>query len=159
MNVGEFCFKYERSDKDGKEKLVKDHVKKDYVDFAIKVSTCENISKWALYDKEGHFMPNTPMLEMLFVVGVIPKYTDLTFDTSNNLHDYDVLIKTGAGSALLNAIGEDAARFRDVLDMVVDDVIDHERNMVDYLNDLIIKFGEAITALEEVGAEDERSSD
>ena len=150
MNVGEFCFKYERSDKDGKEKLVNDHVKKKYVDFAVKVSTCENISKWALYDKEGRFMPNTPMLEMLFVVGVIPKYTDLTFDTSNNLHDYDVLIKTGAGSALLNAIGEDAVRFKEILSMVVDDVVDHECDMINYLNSLIIKLYDGINALEEM---------
>ena len=160
MNVGEFCFKYERGDEKAKEKLVKDHVKKKYLDYAIKVSQCEKIVRWAFYDADGRFVPNTPMLEMLFVVGVIPKYTDLIFDESNNLNDYDHLIKTGAGSALLNAIGEDIVRFRDILDMVIDDVIDKERNLVDYLTELLAKFSEGISALaEEVGVEDGSNTD
>lgn len=154
MTVGEFCFKYERMDDEAKKKFVESHIKKSYVEYAVKIGQCEKIVKWSFYTKDGKFLPNTPMLEMFFVLGVIPKYTDLTLDESNGLHDYDQLIKSGAGSAILNSIGADAVRFREVLDMVIDDTIDRERNMIDFIGGLITQSMEGLNAVLRTEIED-----
>lgn len=158
MTVGEFCFKYERMDDEAKKKFVESHIKKSYVEYAVKIGQCEKIVKWSFYTKDGKFLPNTPMLEMFFVLGVIPKYTDLTLDESNGLHDYDQLIKSGAGSAILNSIGADAVRFREVLDMVTDDTIDRERNMIDFVSALLSQLGDIANELIEVGGNNGRDN-
>ncbi len=154
MKVGEFCYKYEHADEDGKKKLLEDHIKCNYVEYAVKVSVCEKVAKWSMYNKDGEFVPNTPMQQMLFVLGIIPKYTDLVFDDENKLRDYDQLVKTGAGDAILNSVGGDVIRFNDVMDMVSDDIFDRERNMVDYINNFIIQFGDALNTIMSATSDD-----
>ena len=123
-----------------KEKYVKKHIVRKYVPYEEKVSRCQRIIDNSMYVKDGdirRFRPNTPLRYELFIITIVQCYTDVEYEQGETLNGFNVMAECGANSCIMNSVESDAKIFQLVLDMMVDDVIDAERNYVDYINNAI----------------------
>jgi hypothetical protein len=63
-------------------------------------------------------------------------YTDLEFDQTNVLVQFNLLEQYGITEAIINAIGEDYDSFRTIVNMTLDDTMQNERSLISYLENL-----------------------
>ena len=87
-----------------------------------------------MHDESGRFALNTPMQYMLFIVSIIELYTDIELDPEDKLTGFDDLERCGADNYIISAISNDFTKFEFVMRMTVDDAIDRERNLIDYID-------------------------
>lgn len=123
-----------------KEKFVKKHITRTYVPYEEKVSRCQRIIDNSMYVNEEsgrRFRPNTPLLRELFIITVIQCYTDIEYEDGKTLNGFNSLAEAEADGYIMNAVSTDVAIFRAVLDMMVEDSYDRERNYVDYIDNKI----------------------
>ena len=156
MKVTEFVYRFEKlnDDTETKAKMIKDHIKKTYLDYAAKIDSANKIVKFSLYDQDGNFRPNTPVQDVLFANEVIRRYTDLEFNEEDSLHDYDLLVRSDAMDLFFAVLNKDVARFSNVLDMIVDDTIDKERNMIDFISSILLQISDGLNMIAEEGVVD-----
>ncbi len=163
MKVKEFVDGFTKAT--DKEKYVKKHIVRTYVNYAQKISECKKIALVSMYqtDNKGvsKFYIDTPMRYMLFIVTIIRDYTDIEFDDKNVPEGFDLLNESGADSCVISFIKDDFDMFKSVLDMVVNDIIDRERNLIDYIDGKLSAFSTLIDSLnlEEVLKNAEYQSD
>ncbi len=143
MKVNEFVDGFEKAN--DKEKYVKKHIINTYVPYAEKITECKRIVDVSMYrlDEKGvkHFVVDTPTRYMLFVVSCILKYTDIEIADDNALTVFDRLSESGSDGYIFSLIGKDFEMFKSVLEMVVDDVVEKERNIIDFINTKIESLG------------------
>lgn len=153
MKITEFVYRFNKlgeDDTEAKVKMIKDHIKNTYIDHSAKIDSANKIVKFALYDENGNFSPNTPVREVLFANEIIRKYTDLEFSVEDSLHDYDLLVNSDILDIILVILAKDVERFTDVLDMVVADTYDKECNIINFLSTLLLQVSDVLnTAFEE----------
>ena len=152
MDIGKFIDSFvEAKDPAAKDRLIKKHIVNNYLEYSKKIEESKKIIKFSLYDSDGNFRRDSTIHYMLFVLAVIRSYTDLEFDNSNAMLQFDLIEKHGVMEYLANNIKEDYARFSTVLQMVYDDEVANTRSLPSYLDqkaEAIISVIEAIGAIE-----------
>lgn len=145
-----------------KEKFVKKHITRTYVPYEEKVSRCQRIIDNSMYVNEEsgrRFRPNTPLRYELFIITMVQCYTDIEYEYDNTLSGFNAMAECGADAYIMDAVKNDVGIFQSVLDMMVDDVVDSERNYVDYIDtkiDVIVGMTKAfIEAADTLNHEDE----
>lgn len=152
MDIGKFIEEYDQAQ--SKDRLIKKHVLSDYISFEVKLSESKKIIEYSCYeDVDGRrvFRLNSPVRYMLFMMAVIRSYTDLEFDLTNTMIQFDLLDQRGIFEQLIQIIGGDVDKFQTVLNMTMDDLMANERSMVAKIADL----GEAINVIIEQAAQQE----
>lgn len=134
MDIGKFIDNFvEAKDPAAKDRLIKKHIVNNYLEYSKKIEESKKIIKFSLYDTDGNFRIDSTIHYMLFVLAVIRSYTDLEFDNSNTMLQFDLIEKHGVMEYLVNNIKEDYARFSTVLQMVYDDEITNTRSLPSYI--------------------------
>ena len=121
MDIGKFIEEYDRAQ--SKDRLIKKHVLSDYISFEVKLSESKKIIEHSCYeDVDGRrvFRMNSPVRYMLFMMAVIRSYTDLEFDLTNTMIQFDLLDQRGIFEQLIQVIGGDVDKFQTVLNMTMD---------------------------------------
>lgn len=144
MNIMQFIDEYEASA--NKKNYVEKHITKRYLPFETKVALAEQIIKNTMYitvmDKKL-FRPNTPSKHMWTTIIAIKNYTDIELEDATdteisvgqqNLNSFNLLEKCGATLEITKAIGIDFAKFANIIEMVLQDTLDAERNIVPFLD-------------------------
>lgn len=121
-----------------KEKFVKKHITRTYVPYEEKVSRCQRIIDNSMYVKTDDggqkFRPNTPLRYELFIITVVQCYTDIEYDTGKTLEGFNAMAECGAYDYIVKFVQEDTSIFQSVLEMMIDDTVDAERNYVDFID-------------------------
>lgn len=137
MTVKEFVSEYNKYKTDNlKEQFFKSHIKTKYIGYAKKIAICEEIISRSMYKKvdgEKVFYINTPSRYMLYIVSIVEAYMDIKVNSESFLSDFDLIEEYGIGLMLINSV-EDCGIFETVLKMMVEDRIDSERNIINWLN-------------------------
>lgn len=137
MTVIEFVTEYKKlTTESAKEKFFKSHIKTYYIEYAEKIAICERIINRSMYktvNEKQIFSINTPTRYMLFMLSIVEKYMDLELQWDKILIDFDIIEKNKIGTLLISYV-QDCEVTQTVLKMMVDDRIDSERNMINYLD-------------------------
>lgn len=153
MTINEFVNGFNSAS--DKEKYVKKHIIRTYVPYEEKVAKCQRIidnSMYVIDDDKLKFKPNTPLLRELFIITATQSYTDIEYDTGEALNGFNALAEIEADSYIMEAVNTDVTVFKSVLDMMIDDTYDLERNIVDYINkkiDILIDLISTISNVEQ----------
>lgn len=146
MKVSQFINGYKATTKD-KETYVKGHIVNDYISYIDKISMAQRIVSSTSYvgDTVKVFKVNTPAKQVLFILSMIEKYTDIEIDWSKTVEEFDELCKCGVLGMIMKLIPEsEATQCSSILDMVYDDEIMNNRDLVSFLE---TKFKSAELAL------------
>ena len=143
MKIEEFVEEYKKAD--NKYSFLDKHIKREYVPYLDKVSTCKSIVETAnhITDKKERkiYKADTPTQELLLIMNMVKLYTDIEFESADFVHVYDELSKycilehlfhynssfidEGANEFLL---GEED-RFRNIFSMVLNDFYENENSV------------------------------
>lgn len=143
MNYKEFIEEYKKTQNTSN--LVGKHIVATYIPFERKIALSKRIINVSMYSNvNGNkvFTPNTPTRYMCFVLAIIENYTDIRISESNepivigtsNLECFNLFEENGVVEKIVEAVGEDVTKFRTVLDMTIQDTLDRERNLVNFLS-------------------------
>lgn len=131
-------------------RLIDKHIVRPYISYEVKMNEAKRIVDLSMYvDVDGKkvFSANTPLRYMLLMMAIIRSYTDLEFDITNTLIQFDLLESRGIFDIFVNEIGADFERFQTVLNMTVDDRIANERSLVGFFMDKAEALSVTATAL------------
>ena len=175
MNIGKFIDEYTKTPsaqiKDG---LITKHVVATYVPYETKMAEAKEIVKTTCYKKvDGKqvFWMDTPTRYVLLMKEVISLYTDLEWDQTNFLIQFNLMEQYGLIDKIVKAIGPDYSRFQTVLNMTIEDMITNERSLLSkidsWLSSAKITFEELANtiddkiskAIEESGLTDDEITD
>ena len=150
MKVNEFVDGFKKAN--DKEKYVRKHIVNTYIPYAEKITECKRIANVSMYrlDEKGvrHLSIDTPTRYMLFIVTIVKKYTDIEFDSENVLDGFDALNNDSIDGVIISLIGDDFDIFKSVFDMVINDVLDRERNIINYFDNKIDSFIHLLESLD-----------
>lgn len=151
MDIGKFIDDYVKAkSQQVKDALVRKHVVATYIPYETKMAEAKNIIKNSCYkkiDDKEYFYIDTPLRFVLLIKSVVTLYTDLEFDQTNILVQFNLLEQYGITEAIINAIGEDYDSFRTIVNMTLDDTMQNERSLVSYLENLGQSFSVAMDEL------------
>lgn len=137
MTIVEFVTEYKKiATESAKEKFFKSHIKTEYIGYAEKLALCEKIidrSMYKIINEEKVFFINTPSRYMLFILSIVDMYMDIELQWDKIMIDFDIIEKNKIGSLLLDYV-EDCKVLQTILKMMVDDKIDSERNIINYID-------------------------
>ena len=151
MDIGRFIDDFVKLKDDvAKDRLVRKHIIKDYLDYATKIDESKKIIKFSLYNNDGKFFLNSPIHYMLFTMSVIKNYTDLEFDQSNIMVQFDLVMKYGLMKYIISAVSADYEMFSAVLRMVYDDEFTNQRSIIPYIEQKFEAIMAMIDAMNEV---------
>lgn len=156
MDIGKFVDEFvKQKDYASKQRYVNKHIITTYLSYAKKIEESEKIIEYSAQNNNEQFYLNTPLRYMLFVMSVIKNYTDLTFDTTNAIDQFDLLEKHGIVKIVINSIEEDYERFNTVLNMLFDDYMINNRSTTSFLEQKINTLLKAIEAIDASQINDE----
>ena len=140
MNIGKFIDEYTKTPstqiKDG---LITKHVVATYVPYETKMAEAKEIVETTCYKKvDGKqvFWMDTPTRYVLLMKEVISLYTDLEWDQTNFLIQFNLMEQYGLIDKIVKAIGPDYPRFQTVLNMTIEDMLTNERSLLARLDSL-----------------------
>lgn len=139
MKISEFLLRYNKADDEAKQKLVADHIKHPYVPYETKVAHCEMIAERTMM-QDGKVKLNTPARYMLLIVVFIQDHMDLEYGDIDNVAMFNKMEEVGADDLICAMLDSEFKKYRAVLDMCVDDLLDRERNYVDFVSNAIDAF-------------------
>lgn len=155
MKISAFIalYKTKKSD-DEKEKLIKEHIKTEYVPLEKKTSVAEAIVNNSCYETIGkgetetrRFRVNSVAKYMFTCISVLDLYTDIERSTGEGmmLEDFNSLNKMGIFDAIINNINErDLKEFNMVITMVYDDLMTNEYENHAFISKQVERFGTLI---------------
>lgn len=144
MKISEFSDLFVKSGEQDKISLVKKHIVEAYLPYERKMALCKNVIDWADYtpnleviDKR-YYSPNTPMRFVFFCMSVLDAYTDIECETyEKNKRDviggFNQCDKCGIFDVLFQELGREYKVLQTVLQMMVDDTENKEKNLVGFL--------------------------
>ncbi len=148
MDIGKFVEEFDQSQ--AKDRVVKKHIVTNYISYEVKISEANKIIKHSFYtdvDGEETYLANSPVRYILFMMAVIRSYTDLEFDNTNAMIQFDLLESRGIIEMIIELIGQDYERFQTVLNMTIDDLMSNERSLVSYFDRKLTALGKTISEL------------
>ena len=144
MNIADFIKEYEaRKSNDTKNALVEKHVLKDkYVNYENKIDLCKRIADTANHveiNGKKMFQRNSASQYMLYMMTLMNQYTDLncTISGANTVSDFNLLDKYNLFETFTSKMpATEIAKFDVIMEMVIDDMIENERNVVSVMNNM-----------------------
>ena len=132
MTVKEFLGKY------AKNKDISKHIIRKYLPYAEKIMLCNRIIDATCYtkisDNKKIFKIDTPSRQMLLMLSIIDKYTDIDINWENALTDFDALSEYELLGEILKEIPESEVTLcSSLLDMCLDDLMINTRDLVPWL--------------------------
>lgn len=143
MEVKEFVSEYKKCATDQlKDRFFKKHIVANYIPYELKIAHCENIAKNTMYltvDEENNiYRQNSPMRYVLFVLTLIKLYTDIEIDFNDSLNIFNELDMNNLIDTIITYIpSSEYSKFQTVLNMIIDDEIENNRNIVSYIDNNI----------------------
>lgn len=136
MKVNEFVEGFKNAT--DKEKYVRKHIVKYYINYEEKVANAKRIIDETLHiqgisDGEKIFSYQTPNRYLLFILSIIRSYTDIEFG-DNYLYDFNLIEENNISEYIVKQIGNDYQRYQTILDMVYDDMVRNERDLISYID-------------------------
>lgn len=148
MTVYEFIAELNKTSDDAKEAFIKKHIVTDYIPYEKKIAVCEKIIENTSYEnrnidgeKVKAFKLNSCARYMYYVLWMIKLYTDIEieFADGKGLEVFNLLNKGGLIDIVIGMISEkETSEFKQILDMVFDDMLVNERDIVSYIDDKIL---------------------
>ena len=142
MTTKDFVKKYkELNSKENIVNLINNRIKTDYIPYVQKVNVCEiivnatNKVKNKINDDKNEyiFKDNSPLRKLLYNLYIISLYTDIEIDFQNPSDEFDLLDENDLFDMIFNAIKpNEIHKFDMILEMVVNDMYNNERNIVTY---------------------------
>lgn len=173
MKIDEFVKLYKEADDDKKERLIHEHVVRDYLPYLQKIALAEAIVVQTQYPKDDGgdpmaFEQNTPLRYMITLMQLIAQYTDLE-EGDSTAEAFDELQECGALGKFIDAVQGDFTIFENVIEMTMDDTYQRETDLVrhltrlesdvlDGLNDLVNSVNASIQQAQE-NADNEENAD
>lgn len=133
MKFGEFIFKYKKADDGEKVELIKKNIKRKYVSYEMKSARCKAVAEGTMLEDDKIKM-NTPARYMLLICVFILDHMDFELDGLTNVEFFNQLEETGADDMICTVLKSEFEKYRAILDMIVDDLLDEKRNYVDYID-------------------------
>ena len=126
---------------------------KDYVSYAEKMTEAKKIVEFTSYsvreDGTKFFNQNSPLRYFLFVNLLLRSYTDLEFEESNQVKDFDALNERRLIPRFVALIGEEEYKeYQTVLNMVLDDEMENFRSLAGYLDGKVNLITTLLSALD-----------
>lgn len=145
MKISEFIFKYKKASDDGKVELIEKNIKHAYVPYETKVAHCKAIADKTMLE-DGRIKMNTPARYMLLICVFIQDHMGLDFVDLDNVAVFNQLEELGVDDMICATLPSEFKKYRAILDMIADDLLDEKRNYVDYIDrvmtELIAGFNE-----------------
>lgn len=146
MNVQEFVNLYNaQPNEEKKTQVIREHIKKDYIPYGIKVNLCKSIVKTSCY-KNGIFTEDSPSSLFILIMKALSMYTDIDFDGDNIFNDFDELEKEQLSSKIIGEIGIDFDSLKSVFDMTIADARNNENNAVHFINEMILQLSDTLNS-------------
>ena len=127
---------------------------KDYISFAEKRELCASVIDASCNKKNGIVTVDSVSRYILFTVTILTKYTNLEFNTDeemDSLDEYDLLCREGLLDEILDVIGQEYVKCNNLLNMMLQDVIDNnntiEAVLAGFSNDIVERIGDITDAL------------
>jgi len=132
MTVKEFLKKYEKN------KDISKYITKKYLPYAEKITFCNRIIDATCYtkisDDKKIFKIDTPSRQMLLMLSIIDKYTDIDINWEDALADFDALSESELLGEILKVIPENEVTLcSSLLDMCVDDLMTNTRDLLSWV--------------------------
>ena len=132
MIVKEFLKKYEKN------KDISKHITKKYLPYAEKITLCNRIIDATCYtkisDDKKIFKIDTPSRQMLLMLSIIDKYTDIDINWEDALADFDALSESELLGEILKVIPENEVTLcSSLLDMCLDDLMTNTRDLLSWV--------------------------
>ena len=151
MDIGKFIDEYVKaSSQQKKDSLIKKHVVATYIPYETKMAESVNIVNASCYvtvDDKKRFVMNTPLRYSLFMKEVIMLYTDLEFDTTNFMIQFNLLLQYNILSKIIMVIGKDYEEFQSVMNMTIEDTLQNERSIVSYFETITDGFAKTFNEM------------
>jgi len=149
MTVKDFLMKYEKT------KDISKHITKKYLPYAEKIALCNSIINTTCYknitEDRKIFKINAPSRQMLFLLSMIDKYTDIDINWEDAVTDFDALCERELLGAIIKEIPESEVTLcSSLLDMCLDDLMTNTRDLVPWIEGKGEAFGMALNAILEV---------
>ena len=127
---------------------------KDYISFAEKRELCASVIDASCNKKNGIVTVDSVSRYILFTVTILTKYTNLEFNTDeemDSLDEYDLLCRERLLDEILDVIGQEYVKCNNLLNMMLQDVIDNnntiEAVLAGFSNDIVERIGDITDAL------------
>lgn len=132
MTIEELIKEYKAS-----KKVSKKHLVLSYMPYSNKISFAKGIIDASSYEEingKKTYKRNTPTKIFLFSTRLVETYTDVEFDRSKLLEEYDSLVSSGVMNELLSLIPtEEMTILQGMLDMIQNDIEENTRSLVSFL--------------------------
>ena len=133
MDIGKFITNYTKSNSQQiRDEMIKKHVVATYVPYETKIGESLHIIDTSCYktvNDKKIFWIDSPMRYILFMKAVVMLYTDLEFDTTNAMIQFNLLEQYNIFEKIIECIGTDYEKFQAVLNMTLDDRMTNERSL------------------------------
>lgn len=140
MDIGKFITNYTKSNSQQiRDEMIKKHVVATYVPYETKISESLHIVDTSCYktvNDKKMFWIDSPMRYILFMKAIVMLYTDLEFDTTNAMIQFNLLEQYNIFEKIIECIGADYEKFQAVLNMTLDDRMANERSLLSYLENM-----------------------
>ena len=158
MNIADFIKEYEaRKNNDTKNALIEKHILKDkYVNYENKIDLCKRIADTAnhvMVDGKKMFQKSSTNQYMLYMMTLMNQYTDLncTISGANTVSDFNLLDKNNLFETFTSKMpATEIAKFDVIMEMVMDDMIENERNVVSVMNNMSFGNDELMKSLQKL---------
>lgn len=151
MDIGKFITDYTKATSPQiKEGMIKKHVVATYIPYETKMAEARNIienSAFKTINGKRTFWIDTPTRWVLFVKDIIELYTDLVWDQTNVLLQFNLLEQYGITEKIIEQIGSDYKSFEAVLNMTLDDTLQNERSIVSYFETITDGFAKTFNEM------------
>ena len=150
MTVEKFIEGYKKAT--DKERFVKKHIIDKYISYQTKIEDCNLIVDRCCYriiNNEQEFYRDSILQYFLFIIRLIQRYTDIELSEAT-ISDIDELTEAGCFELIIKSIPEaEYARYKMLLDMIIDDRCGYEESITQFLNNKSKIFSELLTAINE----------
>ena len=135
MKLDTFIKEYKTDKSDG---LIKSRIKKAYIPYEEKISSCDRIIKATSYKKVGDdeiYSQDSTARYMLFILELIRLYTDIEIDFTHSLECFNKVEELGLSEVIINHIPKiEVERFETIMEMKLDDLHENQRSFGRYID-------------------------
>lgn len=137
----------------------------EYVPYITKIAECKNIAEITSHKEVAGkkiFSIDSPIRHLWYIMKIVDLYTDIEFEPNDIADAYDILMQNGVLDALFSGEEQiipngELVEFKQVMDMVMDDLYENEHSVSSILcglkDSLGMTLGTMLDAMEEVSEE------
>lgn len=135
------------------EHAVEDYIRetlqvKGYIPFTEKRELCTSVIEGSCGRENGLVTVDSVSRYMLFTIAVITKYTNIEFNTDEELDafgEYDMLCESGLLDIILDVVGPEYVKCNNMLNMMLEDVISNNNTSEAVIGNVLEKISGKIS--------------